>query len=107
LRRTFWGGRTAFTAVSNATAKQKFTGWERDKRRTGSDSSPAIGSSLKPGFFAISYRLKAADAKAIVAALKQDMTGYLRDIEEEQPILKELGEELAQLLRVAPPDAKG
>ena len=55
-----------------------------------------------PGFRGFEYRLKASDVKAIIAALKKDIVGYLRDVEEERPLVRELRRELEELSSIIP-----
>ena len=47
------------------------------------------------------YRLNASDVKTIFAALKKDIISYLRDVEEERPVLQELRRELDGLPRIS------
>lgn len=51
-------------------------------------------------FAEFEYPLKAATVKAIFAALKNDIVSYLRDIEEERPVLNEVRRELEALSTV-------
>lgn len=52
------------------------------------------------GFQDFSYRLSAADVKALLAALKKDIGTYLQDISDERPLVAELADELKELLRM-------
>jgi hypothetical protein len=49
------------------------------------------------GFRGCEWRLNAVDARAILAALKKDITAYLVEIEKERPVVKEIVEELQSL----------
>lgn len=70
------------------------------------DFGPARGTTLSVGFRAFGYRLKAAEVKAIISAMKEDLMAYVREVEEEQPTLIEIREELAALLKITSPRTK-
>jgi hypothetical protein len=49
------------------------------------------------------YRLNASNARDILTALKKDIVTYLRDLQEEQPLLSELRQELEGVTRIITP----
>ncbi len=53
-----------------------------------------------PGFKDFTYMLKASRVKEILDALKQDIACYLHEVEEEQPTVKQLAQEVRRVLNL-------
>jgi|HubBroStandDraft_6_1064221.scaffolds.fasta_scaffold521533_2 hypothetical protein len=53
-----------------------------------------------PAFLEFEYRLKASDTRAMLQALREDIVSYLRDIEGERPLVRELQQEVDGLSAV-------